>query len=67
MKSCNGVYLWNVLGKLLVFGHTMLIRLGVHRRKLFEEYKKSGWDYKLTDIQHIYPLYRLGDITLYRK
>ncbi|HKG87406.1 MAG TPA: adenylate/guanylate cyclase domain-containing protein [Nitrososphaeraceae archaeon] len=49
----------------IIIGHTMLIRLGVYRRKLFEEYKKSGWDYKLINTQHAYPLYKLGNITLY--
>ena len=45
----------------IAVGHTMLTRLGVHRRQLFDEYKPTDWDYKLSHMQEVYQLYRLRD------
>lgn len=45
----------------IVIGATMWRRLGVHRRKIFQEYKPKEWKYELPTAPGIYPIYVMKD------
>lgn len=44
----------------IVIGNTMVRNLGVHRRKLFREFKPTNWNISLSNMEGIYPIHKLA-------